>query len=111
MTNVHELVRLAQEMSASIDDFDKEAGLFNIDYKGQPSLTLSAPMFLKTFKGFNIRMLDHEYRFKFVLSKVIQGVEFRAYANDLNGLREIQLVRRYGVKKGHEKSLRALQCE
>ncbi len=110
MKNIKELVALSQQISAVMDDIG-EFGVteVSVNWNGRARVVVSPEMFFSSFKGFKIEVLENR-RYKFRLSKMIQGVEFTVLVNDLNGLKSLKLVERNGVRKGHKKSLRALAC-
>lgn len=111
MENIRELVSLSQQLSAVIDDVGAyEVIEVSVDYKGRARIALSTELFFKHFKGFKIEFMENS-RFKFHLTKVIQGVEFSTMTNDLSGLKVLRLIEENRLQKGRKKSLRALACE
>lgn len=114
MEIIKELVDLSQQLSALMDDADfgdVYVSDVSVDHKGRARVHVSPEMFYQSFKGFKIKSVKDERYFKFRISKIIQGVEFYTFTNDLNGLRQLRVVKRNGIKKEHKKSLRALACE
>lgn len=111
MESIKELVGLVQQVGAVMDDIGN-ADVIGVDvlHNGRARVTLSPELFYESFRGFKIDVLENR-RFKFRLSKVIQGVEFSTLTNDLNDLKAIKLVQQNKVKKEHKKSLHALACE
>lgn len=103
MKNIQELVALSQQLSAVMDDIGEyEVTEVSVGWNGRARIMVNPEMFYESFKGFEIKVLENR-RYKFRLSKMIQGVEFATLVNDLRGLKTLEVIGRKGVIRGNKK--------
>lgn len=108
MENIKQLMVFSQQISALMDDLEEEGcKILNVQFgrRGIIEVHLEEKSFFKNFHGFKIEVASHGL-YKFHVSKIMQGVEFFAITDDL---RHLQMTK-FTLRKGHKKSLRALQC-
>ena len=90
MDKVNELVYLAKRLEAVLD----YTTLITVKKpKEKIAFSLDAGEFFRLFKGFKIEALEKR-RFKFRLTKLVNGVEFSTLVHDLNDLQKIKYIRR-----------------
>lgn len=106
MEKIFELTRLAQLMTAVMDETDDQVYAFSRGPGLEPRFMVDSNFFFENFKGFRVEYDESAEYLNFKLSKVIGGVTFCCLVNDLSGLKHLK---NQPIKR-HKKSLRALQC-
>lgn len=108
MKNIDLLTALTQQISAVMDDMELDGCKVlsvNVGCHGEIEIHLKEKSFFNSFHTFNIKR--GMYDSGFFASKIIQGVKFIALTDDP---RIWLRANKFTLKKGHKKSLRALEC-